>query len=978
MAKRATGRPNVIMAILRENMINHRLESLNRPESRFHFLSTKIFTGAFWIAFTLVMGLMTAKVIASPAAPVGLLVNGVRNPLAIDQNTTLFTWRSVAAGRGQKQTVYQILISSSPPCLASVQYAGNLQTVQPLPAEAGGYRNVASRHERDVQVIVSSRDFRNGSLTNKRGINRLISGKFRPGEPSSMYWMSNPYQHLPQWVWIHFHGLRRINKVVLRAASAASAPVDFSGQYATKDCDDLHTLFHIRGALFNPHTLSYTIYFEPVITDNFRLVIKKTAAPVTPQSRIAELAQVEIYGTDVEHKVPPVRSTAVQADAPELHVGFQPTSFVPTVSNRNQSVAISTPWYRIVLDRTKPHINFLSWDSLGQGELKVNFLNRRGAGPILHQLFTQATQPALARLRRRGNVFAYSPVMVAPGVYEQVSIRADQRGFDLALAAVAGRKIVMRGGLFRFHFAANQTPTTFVCHPSKIMNYVTTPCYLAAPDFGTAYITRTGDPCAFYRTPEKPFIATRYWVDITPHAPAHEDGLNELTPKVWHTVLYFSVKRLEPLPALVGHDPRLKRFPKYSLDITQWRPDTQFVSNSVMSLNCGLAMLFYAQEALFVPHLQDGISPMALVKESVSRYFRGYPGYMMPARNVYAADWNTASDETPPYLVISGWYVIRTIGGMKQLHKWLMPLESVANHIAADFQPNGLIAHPGPKRLWFDTYNIHGDDAYSNAADYRAFRCMVDLETLAGRPAMAERYRNDASRIKAVYMKLFYDPRTGVLAGWRSDDEKLHDYMFPWVNGFAICQGLVPPHAAKAILKRLLAKLKAINFHSYQLGLPTNLIPFSPADYVPHTSGAPRQANGMDTWQVYMNGGATPAYDYYVIQALYMEGLHKAAERLLWPLMASYEKGTFNCGVQLRGKRQRNPVGSAFYVWNGSIGRGEGYLPEDWDGIEALFTGHYGIGFNKHGYFLEPWSPLKGQKVKLNLPYMGQLVRDIK
>jgi hypothetical protein len=45
--------------------------------------------------------------------------------------------------------------------------------------------------------------------------------------------------------------------------------------------------------------------------------------------------------------------------------------------------------------------------------------------------------------------------------------------------------------------------------------------------------------------------------------------------------------------------------------------------------------------------------------------------------------------------------------------------------------------------------------------------------------------------------------------------------------------------------------------------------------------------------------------------------------------------------------------------------------------MEALFTGHYGIGFNSHGYYLEPWSPLKSKTVKLDLPYMGKIVPAI-
>jgi hypothetical protein len=134
----------------------------------------------------------------------------------------------------------------------------------------------------------------------------------------------------------------------------------------------------------------------------------------------------------------------------------------------------------------------------------------------------------------------------------------------------------------------------------------------------------------------------------------------------------------------------------------------------------------------------------------------------------------------------------------------------------------------------------------------------------------------------------------------------------------------------------------------------------------------------MDTWQQYMNGGATPAFEYYVIQALYETGLRKAAARLLWPVMRSYAKGTFNAGIGLPGLPQRNPVGSAFYLWNGSYGAGEGYLPEDWDVVEALFTGDYGIGFNRTGYYFENWSPLKGKKIKLGLPFMGKVIKFVR
>lgn len=840
---------------------------------------------------------------------------------------------------------------------------------------ATGYRNVASWTEPGVQIAVSSRSFRSGAMIHDQDpcpLNR----PFVPGEPTSRCWISSEYEHLPQWVWIRFPGPRRIDKIVLYAGSTDTVPSEFLGQFLPRSSGRFRTFFHARDARFDSETHSCTVQFKPIVTDNIRLLVERNTSRVTPQSWLAELAQMEVYGINATNRTEKSRIPAPQGSQEILKSGLQPTKFVPGVNDLGDAIEITTPWYRLVLDKTHPRIAELSWDSLGKGELGVDFLDRNGACPILDPVFQNPLPLGTSRLTRDGNLFQYAPVEVATGACEQVSIRANERGFDLDLAATANQPTIMRGGLFRFHFAANQTPTTFVCHPSKIINYVETPAYLDAPDFGTAFISRSGDPVAFYRVPSALFPATTYWVDITPNRPMAEDGLNEIGPKIWHTTLHFALQPLEPLPHLVQDDPRLKRLPKYSLNMVQWRPDTGIIGNSVMSVPCGLAILFYAQEAVFAPRLQDGISPMEMVGASVDRYFQGAHGYQMPDRNVCAPDWSS-SRETAAYLVISAWYDVRTIGGLKQLRRWIEPLECLANHIEGQFDQNGLVYHRGRGTMWFDTYNMHGADAYSNAADYRAFRCMTDLENLVGRAEMARRYQNDANRIEAVYFKSFYDPKTGVLAGWRTEDGTLHDYMFPWVNGFAICQGLVPPDEAKAILQVLLARLDKIGFHSYPLGLPTNLVPFGPADYIPHTSGAPKQANGMDTWQVYMNGGATPALEYYVIQALYQNGQYQAAEHLLWPLMQSYEKGTFNAGIELPGLKQRNPVGSAFYVWDGSRGRGEGYLPEDWDGVEALFTGHYGIGFDKNGYYLEPWSPLRGLKIRLDLPYMGKIIEYV-
>ena len=870
-------------------------------------------------------------------------------------------------------------------------------------------RNVALWREKGVTIETSN--LRSSQiLYSKDSTHRLNDGrKFKPdANPSFLCWSSDPYHNLPCWVWIRFGGLRRISRVVLYAGEMNLQPIEFLGQVSSDAGAMIQDVFRVNDARFDPTTLSYTIDFEPVDTDNFRLLITRSFAPEPPQSNWVQLSEVEVYGENVIN--PKAQALAATGTAAMPVVLLKPDAvFVPRIHDNGRILDIRTPWYRIQLDKTRPRIVHLSWDSLGEGNLGVNFLRGLGGYPRLERILQGVDATGTAPLKCIGNVFQYAPISVAPGVSLRLALKTGERDFDMELTAIVDRETVMAGGVFRFEFAPNQTPATFVCHPSDVFNYVPTPCYLHAPDWGTAFITCGKPETCFYRSPSSIYPASDYHIDIAPQIPTRPDHLCTLAAGTWQETLHFGIETLRPLEELTRADARLHRLPAYALNITQWRPDSGFISNSVVSINCGLSMLFYAEMATFTPPLKAGISAMELVRASLYRYFDGVPGYLVPPRNVYAArgDWcpsrkipaywnqltafekqvydqtnNSISRETPAYLIICAWYVIRTIGGLAELDKSLYALECIAGHIES-WSTDGLAYQgnvPGYNHgwnMWFDTYIFRGADAYSNAANYRAFRCLAELENLAGRPAMATHYHENADRIQKVYMKYFFNPATGVLAGWRDDKGQLHDYMFPWVNGFAIYQGLVPEREANAILDRLLAQLKKDGFKSYQFGLPTNLIPIHPADYVPHTTGAPTNPSGTDTWQRYMNGAACPNFVYYVIQSLYKLGRRHDAEKILWPLVASFEKGTFNAGVGSAKWPRRNPVGSAFYLWNGTRADGEGYLPENWQAMVAIFTGHYGIRLDDHGYQLEPWSPLKGKKIKLGLPFMGNIVETI-
>jgi hypothetical protein len=226
---------------------------------------------------------------------------------------------------------------------------------------------------------------------------------------------------------------------------------------------------------------------------------------------------------------------------------------------------------------------------------------------------------------------------------------------------------------------------------------------------------------------------------------------------------------------------------------------------------------------------------------------------------------------------------------------------------------------------WWDTVGFGYKDAYSNALAYRAFQGMADLARTAGNHDDAAAYRLRAQKIKAVYYRTFYNPRTGVLAGWKSKDGKLHDYYFLFVNGMAVTYGLVTNEEGDRIWNKLLAKMKNVGYDRFDLGLPGNLIPIRREDYVDLNPryGGPAKADGSDGFQTYENGGASACYAYYTIEALRTLGRKKDADAILFPILKAFANGAF---------QGRGPNGET-YDWTDWKGNPNGY--------EGLLTDNY-------------------------------------
>jgi hypothetical protein len=226
---------------------------------------------------------------------------------------------------------------------------------------------------------------------------------------------------------------------------------------------------------------------------------------------------------------------------------------------------------------------------------------------------------------------------------------------------------------------------------------------------------------------------------------------------------------------------------------------------------------------------------------------------------------------------------------------------------------------------WWDTIGFGHKDAYSNALAYQALVLFERATAKYGDKDDALYFKTKAQKLKTIYTDTFYNPATGILAGWKSRDGKLHDYYFIFVNTVAISYGLVEEKLANSIMDRLLQKMKDVGYTNFELGLPGNLIPVIRADYTDlllEVGGGKREDN-LDGFQIYENGGATACFTYFTIRALQKLKRKKEADLILLPLLKSMSEGNFQ-GRCASGRTKD------WKTWTGECWGYEGFLVDNY------------------------------------------------
>jgi hypothetical protein len=127
--------------------------------------------------------------------------------------------------------------------------------------------------------------------------------------------------------------------------------------------------------------------------------------------------------------------------------------------------------------------------------------------------------------------------------------------------------------------------------------------------------------------------------------------------------------------------------------------------------------------------------------------------------------------------------------------------------------------------------------------------------------------------------------------------------------------------------------MKEVGYDKFHMGLPGNLVSVALKDCVDNRGngqyGCGARPDNSDGFQNYENGGATGAYVFFTLAALYDLGRTEEADAILFPMLEEYGASGFE-------KRDAKGRSSDWRRWDGTPMGYEGLLTDDYYTVLAV------------------------------------------
>lgn len=363
---------------------------------------------------------------------------------------------------------------------------------------------------------------------------------------------------------------------------------------------------------------------------------------------------------------------------------------------------------------------------------------------------------------------------------------------------------------------------------------------------------------------------------------------------------------------------------RHAVTALPFRTDTATYSNNGASMHCTTTLNDISAIAGLMQPLPNGISPMALVGISLSRWLDGAPSYGSGATSHGS---HRLEDEyvhmAANTLVAVGRYINATSDKAWFARHREQLLSEIHRMLDRDVDGDGLVestirlGNSGEHQwstAWADVISFGWKDAWANAVLFEAWgeiapalRAVGDDECVR----LADRVEVAAAAIQNAYLPAFYNEETGLIAGWRSKDGTLHDYGFSLVNGAACSTDLLPVDTARAIMERLREHWATAGVDDLRNGIPLNLWRIPEAGIGGVIFGLPMGG--------YQQGGCSHHGARVIVDAFDRTGLTEHADELLIALATTIADdssfGGLGSGIDWR-------------MWDGTPSGYEGQLAE--------------------------------------------------
>lgn len=725
------------------------------------------------------------------------------------------------------------------------------------------------------------------------------------------------------------------------------------------------------------------VSWKPFKADNIRVVVEEPGMNRMPLSSKSCFSGIEIELEDndnifstlkSEFKFVPLEESAVCIEQPfagkfSTNIQDRPGScHLPMETDRvfirsnDGDIIFKTPLMNMIFSSRFALLRSIGWDMANQNREELNLLssgNTQGAFPVAACGMERFTSDrGGGKLLSSGRRIEYRDVSILPGFKQTFIFHIREDGFSLEVKW--NNKKTFRTHEFaalRLPFDLYQTVTSILALPETTgpSGLVKMPMIIHAPNHGSMRITvqeKTSHFPVYGRV--SPFrVTAELWLDIIAGAKPLECGLFEVPAGKGSVTLDFSLTKIFPLAntdifnrwqrppsySFVDRENILGALPNSWLSGLGFRPEMgMFANNSVAEAAMPCAWM-YAETAAYTPELAPGLAATDLLRFATDSYLSEYGPYG------YADyQWLPWAASSP---LECAWLTVASTGDWDWAEKHreaiayrarvLLSLELEKTGMIISRKQKGIPGQQGTA-AWFDSIRTGHLEALSVAHGYRsAIRASELLERLNEKKLSLE-LKNMAKRARKNFMKFFFNATEKRIAMWVDAEGNRHCFDSHAHLAAPIECGLVPTATARQLLREYLERLNKKS-PSREYGLPVMLEPI-PADCHNNWKGKGVEKDGSDATGVYQNGSNAHFNCYYILQALYKNGMRHEANDLFMKITPLAVKGGMSGGLH------------SGLDWRHKDGRPSGYeglLAEQFHFLLAAITGYLGLELTLDG-----------------------------